>query len=158
VKLSFAFDDDNFAQLVADSLPNIEEVKTKYARHLSTVTMPALMQAQFASRSGPDGVTWKPAKDGHLPQMERTGKLRAGYKFSARHNKDGIVVSCTNLQAYWWYLQEGTPTIEPRKQFPDDGDIPYEWQQTLFDDFTMIVKQEMAKRRPRRSGKRKEVP
>ena len=138
MKLSLRYDAD-FGD-VSGILPDLKKIRQSISRTISQVTLPALIEAEFNSRSGPDGSTWKPAEDGHLPQMERTGKLRGGYKFSAKTNGETVTVSCTNLQAYWWYLQEGTNTIEARKQFPDDG-LPDSWA----DAFEAVVMEQVDK-------------
>ena len=58
-----------------------------------------------------------------MPQMERTSDLRDGYKFSVASTDDGFEVTIRNTavnkkgRAYWKYLQDGTDTMVPRKQF-----------------------------------------
>ena len=116
----------------ARRLENLPRVRQQVARRISQELMPDIMERQFDRRRGPMGKQWARPK-GHRrgeylpnPPMERTGKLRAGFRWSAHTTGDGVVVSCTNTQAYWWYLQQGN-------NGPEALDVPFRRRQTMAD-------------------------
>lgn len=89
-----------------------------------------MVEECFAKRSDPYGKPWAPAKDGHLPQLERSGQLKDGFLVKLVDTGLQKSVAIYNAQFYSVYLQKGTQKMEPRKVVPDAG-LPPKVRQRL---------------------------
>lgn len=114
----------NALRQLANRIADLPRLRGAIAREISQGALPELVDLQFSVSAGPDGVPWAPAVDGSLPPMIRAGELRASYKFSASTTTDGITLHCSNSavnkkgRAYWRFLNDGTPKMAARRQFP----------------------------------------
>jgi len=98
-----------------------------------------LIDEGFDGRSDPYGKPWEPPKDGGTP-MERTGRLRRGFRVRVVPGGVGLSVEVTNEAEYARWLQRGTERMEARKMFPD-GKLPKEWR----DAFEKVYRDAIAK-------------
>lgn len=73
---------------------------------------------EFATSTDPYGKAWKPPKDGGKT-MDRTGKLKSGFRVNVVSNGLGFSVQITNSQDYAKWLQSGTTKMDARKMVPD---------------------------------------
>ena len=78
-----------------------------------------LIDQGFVSGADPYGTAWRPPKDGHIPPMIRSGKLRRSYNVKVvRTGSVGYSIEITNSTAYAGFLQKGTSRMAARPQVP----------------------------------------
>jgi hypothetical protein len=87
-----------------------------------------LIQNQFDERRAPDGSPWAPRKPptGTWPLLEKTGKMRRGFKVIASASQLKVLQS----QPYLKFHQEGTSRMVARPVLPGAGLTP-EWQEYI---------------------------
>lgn len=143
----------------AERIQDLPKTRGAIARKVSTEILPRLVEQGFKRRSDPYGVAWLPALDGHLPQLERSGSLRRGYKFSARTTPYGISIVVYNTATradsdrkrrsggdvrYWTFLQSGTANMEARKQTIDpDKPLPDDWVRLIARTYVAVINQHL---------------
>jgi hypothetical protein len=83
-----------------------------------------LIDERFVARAAPDATPWAPRKQptGTWPLLEKTGKMRRGFKVMASATQ----LKVTQTQDYLKYHQKGTERMVARPVFPDAG-LPAEW-------------------------------
>jgi hypothetical protein len=94
-------------------------------------TAEELLEEQFASGRNPYGQPYPPPKDGHLPPMVRTGRLRRGLRVVVSSSADGISLSVQSEAPYAQYLQSGTRRMAPRRIVPGTTVLAERWRQRL---------------------------
>lgn len=87
-----------------------------------------LIQNQFDERRAPDGASWAPRKPptGTWPLLEKTGKMRRGFKVVATSAQ----LQIHNSQEYLKYHQNGTAKMQARPVLPGSGLTP-SWQEYI---------------------------
>jgi hypothetical protein len=87
-----------------------------------------LIQNQFDERRAPDGTPWAPRKPptGTWPLLEKTGKMRRGFKVIASASQLKVLQS----QPYLKFHQEGTSRMVARPVVPGANLTP-EWQEYI---------------------------
>jgi hypothetical protein len=87
----------------------------------------ASVDAGYVRRKDVNGKTYIPAKDGHLPQMERSGLLRQSYETRIAGSGDKEVTIGEDT-SYGEYLRDGTWKMAPRQHIPRPGEaMPPAW-------------------------------
>lgn len=83
----------------------------------------------YETRTDVNGRTYIPAKDGHLPQMERSGRLRRSYRYSIKSGAGVYTVIVSENTGYGEYLRDGTAKMQPRRHIPQPGaPMPADWE------------------------------
>lgn len=118
-------------------LQNLRTAPDRVMDAATTATVKALkksVDSGYEQRRDVNGKRYIPAKDGHMPQMERTGTLRNGYDYQTGENgNDRVIRVSTNTDAetgrpYDEYLRDGTPKMAAHKHIPRPGDpMPTAW-------------------------------
>lgn len=86
-----------------------------------------LVDAGFDAAADPYGKAWKPPADAANKPLQRSGKLRAGFKFKVVPTASGLSVSVSNTQAYAIWVQRGTDRMEARMMLPGK-ELPESWK------------------------------
>lgn len=82
-------------------------------------TQKALQQATdagYQERVDVNGKPYKPAADGSLPPMERSGDLRRAYRYPIAD--DSLSVKIIERTTYGQYLRDSTPKMDARQHIP----------------------------------------
>ena len=87
-----------------------------------------LIDERFEARADPSGSPWAPRKPptGSWPILERTGKMRRGFKVIATAAQMKVL----NDRPYLQYHQTGTSRMVARPVLPN-GDMPPEWERRI---------------------------
>jgi hypothetical protein len=86
------------------------------------------VQSGYETRRDVYGATYQPAKDGHLPQMQRTGTLRNAYRYSITAGVVAWLVRVSEGTSYGQYLRDGTPKMKARTHIPQPAaPMPTGW-------------------------------
>lgn len=96
-----------------------KRIQALAAKRLRAVALD-LIDEGFQSKTDPYGAAWRKPKDGG-PTMERTGKLRRGFRVEVVASSSGVGLSLriTNQQDYSRWLPSGTSRMLPRRLVPD---------------------------------------
>lgn len=89
----------------------------------------ASVDSGYDNRVDVHGVTYIPAKDGHLPQMERAGStLRRAYRYAVTEGGRTWLITIRERTAYGEFLRDGTPKMKPRQHIPKPEEaLPPSW-------------------------------
>lgn len=88
----------------------------------------ASVEAGYELRQDVNGKPYKPAKDGHLPQMERSGVLRRAYRYLATAGGAAWLISVIERTGYGQFLRDGTRKMDPRQHIPrPEQPLPASW-------------------------------
>ena len=85
-------------------------------------------------RQGRDvyGRAFKPAKDGHLPPMIRSGKLRRAVTVAVVPSPGDWLVRVVEDTDYGQYLRDGTYKMDQRRFIPTEGEaLPKAWDRRI---------------------------
>lgn len=86
-----------------------------------------LIDEGFQEGRDPDGDKWaERKKDYPHPILDRTGKMRRGYKVRSRKSQ----ITITNSEKQFKYHQSGTENMEARKTVPD-GELSPKWKKRM---------------------------
>lgn len=97
----------------------------------------------YRDRKDIHGKTYIPAKDGHLPQMDRTGKLKGSYNYDIRRDSRGATIRVSEDTSYGQYLRDGTEKMKPREHIPKSGDpMPARWDALVRPAIERAIKRE----------------
>lgn len=89
-----------------------------------------IIRAEHARGSGPDGASWAPAKDGSLPKLDRSGRMKDGYTFTPVLTRFGISLRIDNRMPYSKFVNKGTPKMVRRPVTPiENSPVPREWSE-----------------------------
>ena len=99
------------------------------AARATQASLRASVDSGYAKRQDINGVTYIPAKDGHLPQMERQGStLRRAYRYPVTEGGRTWLITILERTAYGQYLRDGTPKMQPRQHIPKPAQaLPPSW-------------------------------
>lgn len=85
-------------------------------------------------RQGRDvyGRAFRPAKDGHLPPMIRSGKLRRSIKVEIVPSPSDWLVTAAEDTDYGQYLRDGTFKMDQRRFIPGQTEpLPASWDRRI---------------------------
>lgn len=97
----------------------------------------AMIAEEFSTKRGPDGVAWKPPRDGG-ETMVRTGRLRDGFRVEVVKSGTGLSLRISNSQAYAKWLQSGTASVMARPMVPGST-IPERWKKIFYDSYDSAI-------------------
>jgi len=104
-----------------------------------------LIDNQFTMRSAPQGGRWKKRvpPTGTWPLLQKTGKLRAGWRVGAAVR---LRVDVTQSQFYWRFLQGGTRIMVARRMLPMHGKpLPPRWARAYKEDLDASWRQNVSR-------------
>jgi hypothetical protein len=112
--------------------------------------MRASVELGYKTRTDVNGKPYIPAKDGHLPQMERSGALRASYSYTAHPSASGdasVTARSSVPRDYDEHLRDGTSKMEARQHLPRPGEpVPARWDAAIRPAIAGAVQAEEARR------------
>lgn len=119
---------DDLERLVRDMTTAERRVMSAAARAVQT-SLRESVDTGYQTRTDVNGKTYIPAKDGHLPQMEREGStLRSAYRYSITEGGRTWFVTIIERTPYGQFLRDGTPKMKPRQHIPKPEDaLPQSW-------------------------------
>lgn len=86
----------------------------------------------YAERVDVQGKPYLRPRDGHLPPMERTGRLRSAYRYLISEGASQWLVTVLERTPYGQYLRDGTTKMQPRQHIPKPQEsLPRRWQRML---------------------------
>ena len=120
--------------ITGDGLEELEDMIARYDAAGTAVTralraaapkIQAQCRTGYAENRGPDGVKWKPNKDGTYPSLSRPAAL-----VTFTGEGDSIVGEGEDVLKYH---QEGNEKLPRRPVFPEQGTIPASWEPIIED-------------------------
>lgn len=98
------------------------------ASHAASESLRHSVDAGYELRQDVHGKAYKPAKDGHLPPMERSKTLRNAYRFPVIEGLREWLVKIIERTPYGQFLRDGTYKMERRQHVPTpDEPLPPAW-------------------------------
>lgn len=98
-----------------------------------------LIDEGFQTRTDPYGAKWARPKGGGTP-MERTGRLRRGFRVKVVPGGVGFSIEVTNKADYAQFLQKGTGAVEARKMVPDRA-MAARWKRRIDDVYEAAIEE-----------------
>ena len=98
-----------------------------------------LIDEGFRQRKDPYGKRWTPPKDGGTP-MERTGRLRSGFRVRVVPGGAGFSVEITNKAEYAQWLQRGAVGLEARMMVPG-ARMSATWKRRIDDVYAAAIEE-----------------
>lgn len=93
-----------------------------------------------------NGKAYLPPKDGHLPPMIRSGKLRRAYRYSILIGALVYTIRASENTEHGEYLRDGTGKMRPRQHIPQPGSaMPAAWDSRARLAVTAAVQGERAR-------------
>lgn len=119
---------DDLERLVRDMATAERRVMGAAARAVQT-SLRESVDAGYQTRTDVNGKTYIPAKDGHLPQMEREGStLRRAYRYPITEGGRTWFVTIIERTPHGKFLRDGTYKMKPRQHIPMPEDaLPPSW-------------------------------
>jgi hypothetical protein len=130
----------------------VRDLRTASDRLMTATTKAAVkglraaVDSGFTQRVDVHGRKYIPAKDGHLPQMQRTGNLRRSYRYGVGENAQGTKIKVSEDTEYGDKLRDGAK-MAPRQHMPQPDDpMPPRWDARVRPAIDAAIRREEARR------------